>query len=896
MIQELYYQQAAKIDRMSDPNRPETGIASGRRHVSQRIKKFRTCAGEISVRSTLFESALFAAVALSGAGAAAHAQVAPEPMNEIAPAAQPAVEENRSGAAPVEAPAEADAGISEVIVTARRVEERLQDVPISITVFNQDQLTTRNVASGTDLATYTPSLTSNVRYGTENASFAIRGFSQESRTTASVGMYFADVVAPRGGGNVTTGDGAGPGSFFDLQSVQVLKGPQGTLFGRNTTGGAILLVPQKPTSQFEGYAEQSVGNYGLLRTQAVVNAPLDDSARFRLAVDHQSRDGYLDNVSGVGPSDFGDIGYTAARASLVVDLAADLENYSIASYSRSKTHGQIPKVTQCDPTPSQANLLGALACAQIARQADDGYFAVQNQDPYAKTQLEQWQGINTTSWKATDTLTVKNIVSYAALKNDLRSELFGSNFILPDDPNLGPFAGMPLIFTNSRPAPGVHTASQSTFTEELQFQGNSADGRMTWQAGGYFESSKPTEDNGSQSPQTIACSDSAKFECVDVLGILAGAEGAVGSLGYRVGGIDYRNIGAYAQSTYALTDTLNLTAGLRYTWDRSESSVEAVAYRFPSANNPVPFCISSEVGDPTTPVSDASECRQHFEQSSSAPTWTVGLDYKPVQDLMLYGKYSRGYRQGSVNPYGADGYNSYKQEKVDTYEIGSKVSFDGAVSGTFNLALFYNDFTDQQTEVGFSCSTQCVSPNTGIVNAGSSRIYGAEVETTIVPIRHVTLEASYAYLNTKLQSLDALSLTPGSLYDVVNYTTTEGSELRYSPKHKFTATATYRVPLPPHLGRVSLGTTYVYTAEQASSYATPYGIVPSYELVNLNLAWIGVAGGPIDVALFATNVLDEKYLTTTAGIYDAAGFEAVYLGEPRMYGARIRFSFDGHGS
>src|SRR5258708_34577390 len=154
--------------------------------------------------------------------------------------------------------------LTEVIVTARRVEERLQDVPISITVFNQEQLSNRNVVNAADLAAYTPSLSANTNFGAENSSFAIRGFVQDAGTPPSVGVYFADVVALRGPTQgIQAGDGAGPGYFFDLQNVQVLKGPQGTLFGRNTTGGAILFVPQKPSSTLEGYVEAESGNFDL---------------------------------------------------------------------------------------------------------------------------------------------------------------------------------------------------------------------------------------------------------------------------------------------------------------------------------------------------------------------------------------------------------------------------------------------------------------------------------------------------------------------------------------------------------------------------------------------------------------------------------------------------------
>jgi iron complex outermembrane receptor protein len=144
-------------------------------------------------------------------------------------------------------------GEGEIIVTARRQEERLQDVPLSVVVMSPDQLINNNVRSVMDLATIAPSLTVNTLFGADNAKFSIRGFSQASRTAAAVGVYFDEVVAPRAGnGSTSAGDGAGQGEMFDLQNVQVLNGPQGTLFGRNTTGGSVLIVSKKPTDRLEG--------------------------------------------------------------------------------------------------------------------------------------------------------------------------------------------------------------------------------------------------------------------------------------------------------------------------------------------------------------------------------------------------------------------------------------------------------------------------------------------------------------------------------------------------------------------------------------------------------------------------------------------------------------------
>ena len=178
--------------------------------------------------------------------------------------------------------------MTEIIVTARRVEERLQDVPISIQVFNQEQLDRHDITNASDLAQYTPSLSANTNFGTDETTFAIRGFNQDGGSPPSVGVYFADVVSPRGNGNgIPIGDGVNHGDFFDLANVQVLKGPQGTLFGLNTTGGAILFVPQKPTSEFGGYGSSPMATTTC--TTGAINLPISDTVRFRLAVDQMYR-------------------------------------------------------------------------------------------------------------------------------------------------------------------------------------------------------------------------------------------------------------------------------------------------------------------------------------------------------------------------------------------------------------------------------------------------------------------------------------------------------------------------------------------------------------------------------------------------------------------------------
>lgn len=771
---------------------------------------------------------------------------------------------------------------NDIVVTARRREESLQDVPASITVFNQEQLSNQNILDASDLTTITPSLSANGRFGTNSTSFAIRGFTQELRTTPSVGFYFAEVVAPRGGGSTPNGEGAGPGAFFDLQNVQVLKGPQGTLFGRNTTGGAILLVPQRPTDELEGYAEASYGNYDMKRLQGVLNLPLGEDAALRIGADFVDQDGYLKNVSGIGPDRFGDTHYVAARASLLVRLTPELENYTIANFSRSSTNGPVPTLLTCNPAGAP---FGALACGTLARQANEGFYAVQSgvADPYSIA--SQWQIINTTSLQLSDDVRLRNIASYGQVTNSQQSETLGTHFILPS--SFGPVAGRAVTFTRQVPWFGNgRTADQETITEELQVQATMLGGRLDFQAGGYFEQSNPLSTTGTQSPFFLECADAQAFQCSDPLSLLVGGR-PFGSIGYQTGRIRYQNKALYSQATFKLTDALSVSGGIRYTWDKSSSTSQLAVYRVTGANQ---FAISC-VNNPAVPVPNTVACEQNIQSETDAPTWMLGLEYKPMRDVLLYAKWSRGYRQGAVNPYGPPGFRSFDAEKVDAYEAGLKSSFGGAVNGTFNLTGFYNDLTNQQLQAGVIAPVNTgIQPTIVIVNAGASRIWGIEAEANINPFEGFNLGASYAYLNTELRSIDLPSLAiVDSPFNQYSNVPSPGVDLPYAPKHQLSVTASYELPLPTEVGTVRVGGTYAYTDDRIGSYATAAGVIDSFETVNANLDWSSVAGSPIDLSFFVTNLLDEEYFTSIGE--QAPFFSYGFQGRPRTYGLRVKYNF-----
>ena len=838
-----------------------------------------------------------------------------------------------------------------IIVTARRTEEKLQDVPISITVYSQQQLDNRNISVATDLAAYTPSLAVNERYGPEKASYSIRGFNQDQSTAPTVGVYFAEVVGVRAQGGTTSGNTVGAGAFMDLANVQVLKGPTGTLQGRNSTGGAILLVPKKPTDRFEGYVEGSVGNFDMWRAQAALNVPVSDSLRVRVAVDRQKRDGYMRNRSGVGPDAYNDRNYFAARLSIVADLTPDLENYTIAHYSNSDTNGYAARNVACDTRPAIQNIgtlgLTAASCIdQLSRQnaRGDSIYDVESavSSPFLK--LKQWQVINTTTWQASDTLTVKNIVSYGEFRERAHFDLYTTNFRVSATVPLFPTAAnttpgfnpssvnpaIPSFFV----APGTpyqyivldtadeatNNSSQSTLTEELQLQFKSANGNFFGTVGGYLEFSRPLGFNGGRTGSFINCIRPQNISCTNPL--------AFASISESHTQLNFNNHGIFAQGTYKLTEALSLTAGIRYTFDRifgfqdstragfsANAGTGALFFDPVSQRNIARSCTDSFRRGPAAlaraglagPALDRSVCRTDLSNDSKKPTWLINLDYKISPDMMVYAKYARGYRQGGIN-FTNPGVELWGPESLDAYELGLKSSFHGPVSGYLNVAAFYNNLKDLQVFAGLVSDTVGVSGGAAILNAGKARSYGFEVDGAINLFDSFRIDGGYTYLNTKVISVEAGALKGdgsrlgqlliGTPFGRVTPTVSVGSPFTLAPKHKLTFTGTYTLPLDESVGKVSLGVTWVHTGKQISNGSVPafvgtipLGTIPAYNLVNLNVNWEKVGGSPVDAAFFVTNLNKAIYPVNTGGGWNSAGIGDWLVGAPRMWGFRLKYSF-----
>ncbi len=795
--------------------------------------------------------------------------------------------------------------LEEVVVTARRVEESAQDVPISMTVYQQQQLDNRNIVVASDLAAYTPSLSVNTRYGPEKTSFSLRGFNQDQSTAPTVGVYFADVVGVRAQGGTTSGNTVGAGTFTDLQNVQVLKGVQGTLFGRNTTGGAILLVPTKPTDKFGGYIEGSTGDYDMRRVQGAINIPMSDTFRIRASFDDNDREGYMRNRSGIGPKDYNDVNYSYARLSAVWDITPELENYTIVHYSNSDTNGYAGRLVLCDRNPafppdpafSFTKLNTTLsACDQIDRQearGDSLYdVEVNNRDSYLE--LKQWQFINTTTFVASENLTVKNTVSYGEFSESARFSLNSDNFVVsPAMALFGLTPGTPYQHILLDVMPGADNSAQSTITEELQFQGTSFDDRFTWVIGGYLEFSDPDGWNSGRTSIFANCDSPSQLDCdASALGF--------GLISQSRTKLEFENHGIFAQGTYDITNKFALTVGARMTFDEIRGESEGTRYTFapiPGVGTiPVSQTCNDSLNHPGVDVlasGDLSLCNTKITNKSEEATWLLGLDYRLSDDTLLWSKYSRGYRQGGIN-FTNPGLETWEPESVDSYEIGLKTAFEGDVHGFFNISAFYNEFTDQQVFGALIAKpTSGLAGGAGIINAGESEIKGIEIDASATFFRSLRFDLGYTYLDTEIKELTPPTLSPDSPFSAIIPTAEKGSPLTLTPENKLSLTATYLVPMDESLGNLSVGATYTYAEEHVANGSVPaeVGVIPDVDLVNLNVNWNNAMGSPVDVALFVTNVTDEEYPTNTSGGFVSGGYDAIYMGPPRMWGARLRYNF-----
>ncbi|WP_052730565.1 TonB-dependent receptor plug domain-containing protein [Sphingomonas sp. SRS2] len=340
-----------------------------------------------------------------------------------------------------------------IVVTARRREESLSTVPVSIVALQGARLAESNVQVLSDVTNLAPGIRFTSEGDPGNTNITLRGLGNLPLGTGvpAVVNYFSEVPLPAVGVDLP---------ILDLQSVQVLKGPQGTLFGRNTIGGAILLTPTKPTYEFEGYVQGTLGNYDYRALEGAINIPIvQDRVALRVAAQIRRRDGLTENLN--GPRDFDNIHQEMIRGTLLLQPTERLTNTTTVNYFKANENSGGSVLTAYIPAslgPLEP-IFGSQLAGYLAAQQQVGIHKVFSATPFSHSNRRTLIFVNRTSLDLSDDVTVNNIFGYVKTRYDIAGNNDG----------LGPLVG-PFPFTVFRP---TLVSDRKYITEELQLQGSS---------------------------------------------------------------------------------------------------------------------------------------------------------------------------------------------------------------------------------------------------------------------------------------------------------------------------------------------------------------------------------------------------------------------------------------
>jgi iron complex outermembrane receptor protein len=740
---------------------------------------------------------------------------------------------DRAAGETADAPAGNAAILEEVIVTAQRREENLQKVPVAVSVFTTQALQQTGVATAQDLARVTPSFTSSSLLGTtDEISLGIRGQrTADERITndGAVIAYVAEVPIARPVGVGTTG-------FLDLQSVQVVKGPVGTLFGRNTTGGAVLLTPNTPTDRFEGLGRVTLGNFGRVNGEGVLNLPLAEGVAFRIAITDGNRNGYVKNRAAF--PDLDSEKYQGGRASFLFESGA-LKSIFYADGVHYSSSGGAGELTAVNPT-GLANTIfplgvgGGMIQALNEQNASNFWSARTATQTFDRSQV--WGVSNTTTYALSDSVTLKNIVGYRYSRQQAHTDSGDSPYV---------------VLQVSLP----EYAKQ--FSEEPQVQYNGD--RLQLIGGAFYFREK---------------------------GWSGGYSNAFGPAGYST---DYdesaENISksVFTEGTYSITDEFKLTLGTRYTWDhRSYSpSIHADFTQNLLASALGVVCLETDAAGLPLPG-----CRAFEHASYKKPTFNLTGQYELSRAEQVYASIRSGFRTGGfdVGSETAQQRIPYNPETVVNYELGFKGDFrPGETALRLNAAAYFSDYKNIQKSVVTCVGASPCALISRVENAAAATIKGIELELTWRLRDNVDLSGFYSHTNATYLRYSAVG--PGGV--PIDLSHQPFSEL---PANQAGATASYKIPVQGHDLLLVANESYQSWQNLSQDEAPQLGIRQGgYSLLNLRTELPLTSG--MTVALWSHNVLDRRYNTSGANAYLTLGFASQYPGEPRTYGVDLSAKF-----
>lgn len=718
---------------------------------------------------------------------------------------------------------EAGNGLDEIIVTAQKRSENLQSVPISVTAMTGAAIEKLRGATIEVLQGSVPNVQINSFANTPStAVFNIRG----------IGVIDAD---PYAGNTVSIVLDGVPQVFaigalvniYDIDRVEILRGPQGTLFGANTTGGVVNIVSEIPASDLSAKGELSFGNYSRIEAKGVLNLPLTDTLSSRFSVSHMERGGYVTNV--VDGTSMGGRNVSLYRGQLRWQATNGFEATLLGEYARSRNgapvviNGALPGEPLYVAQGTQGMYASICTSPAMPCSAPDTYLSANDSVP-DQSDMDTYRGVLTLNWKDTVLGDLTSVTGYK--KNKL------TEFTDQD--------ATPLFLADT----GRH-ADLWQFTQELRSSFDIGD-RAQAIVGGFF-----VKDH------------------YDLSNAFRVAFAAPGLIQINTQDQDNHSISGFAQTYVDLSDTLRAQAGVRFTHEQTRMNAATV-----TSINPSGVTDFEATGNTVLQTVIG-----RGEKTWNNVGWKLGLDWKVQPDLLLYGYWARGFKSGGF--VGRVGLPSdigpFNPEFVDTFEAGLKTDlFDNHLR--LNLSGFYTIYRDLQVAQIYVTK----NPDTGlplqgntIQNAGKAEIKGFELEATARPTNGLTLRGSLAYLDaryTDFPYVDPLTLQQVDL---------AGYRLQNSPKWSASAGFDYRVDIGE--SEVTLNASYRYTGQKylTAILDTPRSSIQPTHIVDVNIDW-NLPDDRFTIGVWAKNLLDNRYIDS---IYDAPGYSGLgSFAPPREYG------------
>lgn len=751
-------------------------------------------------------------------------------LSHLLLATAPAVAQDDAPAAAAAEIEEAELG--DIVVTAERRSARLQDVPIAVTAFDSAALEKRGIVRMGDVGALAPSLEihSTSRPGGGGSSIAayIRGVGTGDYnipTDPAIGIYVDGVYLARSVGGLL--------SLTDVEQFQVLNGPQGTLYGRNTLGGAILVTTRKPslTGDIEGQVGTRLGNYKRRDAWASINGPLvEDNIGFKLSVSTLNADGWARQV--LTGRHLSDEHRLIVQGGLQVALGEDLSLILSGDYTRQRQNPPIvPSVALAAPSARLTQFNALVAPTRNAQLglpagsiADSRWLSPDYKTSYSTLPVRDDSDIGGGSlrlaYTPSDAFNVNATLAYRKLSADILVSSDGTPYNL--------FVG----------GSDFHDRQ---FSAELTVGGKVADDRLTYLVGAYYFREKARTLDTSRTFSGL----------YEVTGIAANALDTLTS--QRMTAESYA---IFTQQTFALLPNLNITGGARINHD---SKYYAASVFRPQLN---------VVGVP---------------EQASKPGWTsftpkLGVDWKPDDDIMLYASYAKGFKSGGVAmPLLGVAPTSYEPEQLTTYEAGWKATlFDRHV--TFNAAGYISRYRDVQL------TTIVALPGGGsgrpTQNAGDAHIKGVEGEISIRPIRRLSFNLGGGYVHARFSRLTAGAIS--ALGAKV------GDRLPQVPDYNIFAGAEYGFDTA-----LGLFTVRGDVKTTGKTQLTPGDLVsmrPAYTLINASISYAPNWAPGLDLTLRGMNITDRKYIVFSSSS-PSTGYRGVIPGNPAEWYASAVFRF-----